>query len=86
MFLRWLQVVVEILEVVVDGYRFLWVVLGGFRSFHVLVLTAPDNKLFFTFNFHTRTKTATSAFTEMHYVIQSQQKHFPVPSRGILRR
>ena len=33
MFLRWLQVVVEILEVVVDGYRLLWVVLGGFRWF-----------------------------------------------------
>ena len=31
--------VVEIFEVVVHGCRWLLVVLGGFRSFHVLVLT-----------------------------------------------
>ena len=34
-----LRVAVEIFEVVVDGCRWLQLVLGGFRSFHVLVLT-----------------------------------------------
>ena len=33
------EVVVEIFEVVVDGCRWLSVVVGGFRSYHVLVLT-----------------------------------------------
>ena len=39
--------VVEFFEVVVGGFRWLWMVLGGFRSFHVLVTT-----VFFTEFFH----------------------------------
>ena len=41
MFLRSLWVVVEIFEVVVGGCRWF---LGGFRSFHVLVLTQNFNE------------------------------------------
>ena len=39
MVLDCLQVVVEFFEVVVGGFRWLLMVLGGFRSFHVLVTT-----------------------------------------------
>ena len=37
-----LQVAVDVIEVVVDGCRLLYDVLGGFRSFHVLVPTHKD--------------------------------------------
>ena len=38
--------VVEIFEVVVDGCRWLLVVLGGFRSFLVLVLTLSQANIY----------------------------------------
>ena len=39
MVLDCLRVVVDVFEVVVDGCRWLLMVLGGFRPFHVLVTT-----------------------------------------------
>ena len=38
--------VVEFFEVVVGGCRWLWMVLGGFRSFHVLVTTITTDIIF----------------------------------------